>query len=115
MFMRARGKAWVYMERKGRQLPAWLMALDEEDYQFLRRFVICSGSLKALAKEYGVSYPTVRSRLDRLIAKVQAADDHKITDPFERKLRMMIADGKLPSHWAKELLQAHREALNEKR
>ena len=91
--------------------PAWLEALDEEDCQFLRRFLLSSGSLKALAGEYGVSYPTLRNRLDRLIAKVAAAEDPQARDPFERKLRVLVADARVPAALAKELLAAHREAL----
>jgi hypothetical protein len=64
--------------------------------------------LKALAEEYKVSYPTVRGRLDRLIAKVRAADDPAVSDPFERKLRVFVADGKLTPALARELLDAHR-------
>ena len=45
------------------QRPAWLAHLAEEDFHFLRRFLLCSGSLKDLAAEYGVSYPTVRGPL----------------------------------------------------
>ncbi|MGE3409718.1 MAG: DUF2089 family protein, partial [Pirellulales bacterium] len=55
--------------------PGWVDCLNDEDWRFLRRFLLSSGSLKALAEEYGVSYPTVRGRLDRLIAKVQAVED----------------------------------------
>jgi hypothetical protein len=95
----------------GRKTPAWLGALDDEDWQFLKRFLLSSGSLKALADGYGISYPTVRARLDRLIAKVQAAEDPKVSDPFERKLRILVADAKVPVALAKELLDAHRESL----
>ena len=91
--------------------PPWIAQLSEEDLQFLRRFVLGSGSLKALAEEYGVSYPTVRARLDRLIAKVEAASDPRITDPFARKLKLLVADGALTSPLARELLDAHRAAL----
>jgi hypothetical protein len=91
-----------------RTAPAWLAVLDDEDLQFLRRFLVSSGSLKALAEEYGVSYPTVRGRVDRLIAKVEAAEDPRVTDPFERKLRVLVADARLPSALARELLEAHR-------
>jgi hypothetical protein len=94
-------------------LPGWITALDEEDFQFLRRFLVSSGSLKALAQEYGVSYPTVRARLDRLIAKVRAADDPAVSDPFERTLRILVADGRLSVALAKELLEAHRAPSNE--
>ena len=89
----------------------WIAQLSDEDLQFLRRFVLGSGSLKAIAEEYGVSYPTVRARLDRLIAKVEAASDPRITDPFARKLKLLVADGALPSPLARELLDAHRAAL----
>ncbi len=92
-------------------LPAWLEVLNEEDAQFLRRFLLASGSLKAVAEEYGVSYPTVRARLDRLIAKVRAAEDRKVGDPFERKLRILVADAKVSAPLAKELLEAHRDSL----
>jgi hypothetical protein len=91
-------------------LPQWIEELDEEDLHFLRRFVLSSGSLKALCDEYDVSYPTLRARLDRLIAKVQAAEDAKATDAFERKLRVLVADGKIGAAQARELLQAHRAA-----
>jgi len=92
-----------------------LEVLDDEDVQFLRRFLVSSGSLKALAEEYGVSYPTVRGRLDRLIAKAQAAEDPKITDPFERKLRVLVADARMPAALAKELLEAHRASAARRR
>ena len=95
-------------------LPAWLTVFDEEDFRFLRRFLLCSGSLKALALEYGVSYPTVRARLDRLIAKARAAEEPPIGDEFERKLRVLVAEARVPTALAKELLQAHRDSLKTK-
>jgi hypothetical protein len=91
--------------------PAWAAALDDDDWQFIRRFVLASGSLKAMAEQYGVSYPTVRSRLDRLIAKVRAAESPMPRDPLERKLRMLVADGQLAPVLARELLAAHQESL----
>ncbi len=94
-------------------LPPWLEALDEEDQQFLRRFVLSSGSLKALCDEYEVSYPTLRARLDRLIAKVKAAEDPRAADAFERKLRLLVADGKISAALARELLKTHRAPAEE--
>lgn len=101
-------------EPTGRQ-PAWLTVLDEDDLTFVRRFVLCSGSLKELASEYGVSYPTVRARLDRLIAKVRAAEDPRAADPLEQKLRVLVADGRMPAPVARELLAAHRASLKERK
>ena len=90
--------------------PPWLEVLDEDDMQFLKRFVLSSGSLKALCDEYDVSYPTLRSRLDRLIAKVKAADDPKVVDSFQRKLHVLVADGKMSAALARELWKAHNAA-----
>ncbi len=92
---------------------AWVEMLDVEDFQFLRRFLLASGSLKAVAEEYGVSYPTVRARLDRLIAKVRATEDPKAGDVFERKLRVLVADGGISATMAKDLLKAHRDAVQQ--
>jgi len=52
-------------------LPA-LSRLGSEDQQFALAFILSSGSLKEMAKLYGVSYPTVRNRLDDLIARLSA-------------------------------------------
>ena len=52
------------------RLPA-LSRLDGEDQQFALAFILGSGSLKEMARLYGVSYPTVRNRLDELIARLQ--------------------------------------------
>ena len=97
----------------GEATAAWLAELDAEDVQFLKRFLLASGSLKAVAEAYGVSYPTVRSRLDRLIAKVQAADAARTADPLERRLRVLLADGQVSAAVARDLLAAHREAMQQ--
>src|SRR5271166_1631160 len=98
------------MSDHGVEIPAWLAALSSEDLQFLKRFLIASGSLKDIAQEYQVSYPTIRGRLDRLIAKVRVAEDPKIADPFVRRVQLLVADGALPQAVARELLEAHRES-----
>ncbi len=55
----------------GYLLPA-LSRLGSEDQRFAIAFIFYSGSLKRMAKLYGVSYPTVRNRLDDLIARLEA-------------------------------------------
>src|SRR5687768_8901588 len=89
----------------------WLEALTDEDMMFLKRFVLASGSLKALAAEYGISYPTVRLRLDRLIEKVKLYDSLEIQSEFERQLRVLCAEGKLDVSVMKQILQAHQHEL----
>lgn len=89
----------------------WFESLDAEDLAFLRRFVLLSGSLKDTATAYGISYPTVRLRLDRLIEKIKIVEREEAADDFERVLRAMFADGKLDESSFRALLEAHREAV----
>ena len=91
----------------GQQVARWVDALEDEDVSFIKRFVLASGSLKELASVYGISYPTVRLRLDRLIEKVKLLDRQDVTSPFERVLRMQHAEGKIDLQTLKLLLDAH--------
>ncbi len=91
--------------------PGWTEVFEDEDWTFLKRFLLASGSLKELAEGYGVSYPTVRARLDRLIAKVRAIEEPGPRDGFERVLRALLADGALAPATARRLQKAHRESI----
>lgn len=93
--------------RNRKERARWVDALEEEDLVFIKRFVLASGSLKELASAYGISYPTVRLRLDRLIQKIKLVDREDIATPFERLLRMQHADGKIDRQTLKLLLEAH--------
>ena len=62
-------------------LPQWMSQFSPEDLEFVKRLILSSGSLKELSKLYGVSYPTIRLRLNRLIACIKLADSPE-PDPF---------------------------------
>lgn len=47
-----------------------LTRLSQGDRSLILNLVKSSGNLKDLARLYGVSYPTVRNRLDALIEKI---------------------------------------------
>jgi hypothetical protein len=96
------------------QRAKWIEGLTEDDLGFLKRFVLSSGSLKELASIYGISYPTVRLRLDRLIEKVKVLDDAEIKSDFERLLRAFYAEGKIDRGTLNAVLDAHRKELEEK-
>jgi hypothetical protein len=51
------------------ELPP-LMRLSGEDLRFILDFVKCSGSLKIMAQQLGLSYPTVRNLLDDIIGRI---------------------------------------------
>ncbi len=48
-----------------------LAGLPIEHQRFIEMFVLASGSLKEIAEQVGVSYPTVRSRLDKVIEAIR--------------------------------------------
>ena len=93
---------------------SWLEQLSDEDASFIKRFVVASGSLKDLAKAYGISYPTVRLRLDRLIEKIKVLDSQEIVSEFERTLRARYAEGKIDMETLNVLLTAHQKELGNK-
>ena len=43
------------------------MNLPSEHQRFIEIFILAGGNLKQMAEQAGVSYPTVRSRLDKVI------------------------------------------------
>lgn len=47
--------------------PCEFCSLPEDDLNFLKIFIKCRGSIKDVEKEMGISYPTVRGKLDALI------------------------------------------------
>ena len=89
--------------------PPWLSGMTEEDIGFIRRFLLASGSLKHVAQEYGISYPTVRLRLDRLIEKIKLFESHATTSKFEQPLRSAHIDGKIDHSTLTALLVGYRQ------
>lgn len=51
-----------------------LLRLTPEEQELTVNFLKCGGALKDLARVYGVSYPTIRNRLDALMARVKALE-----------------------------------------
>jgi len=97
---------------RSRPSGSWTEALSEEDLVFARRFLLASGSLKGVAREYGVSYPTIRLRLDRLIQKIRLFEDLRPTGAFERRLRMLFAEGRIDLDAIRTLLVEHEKELD---
>ena len=95
------------MKAEADSLPRWLALLSEEDLEFARRFILCSGSLKEMAKSYSVSYPTIRSRLDRLIQKV--SDDSPKDDDFISLIKSLTIDGEMSYETARTLIGSYRK------
>lgn len=91
---------------------AWLAALDMEDVNFIKKFMLASGSLKEIAEVYGVSYPTVRLRLDKLIQKIEMSDREE-EDAFVGLIKRLAIDEKVDLDTAKAILRAYRDTKEE--
>jgi hypothetical protein len=92
-----------------RQHP--LRALSDTDLEFVLRLVLASGSLKELAQSYGVSYPTIRAKLDRLIERLRGLMDGRPSDPMADRLAALLEKGEITPTAARALLELHRREV----
>ena len=89
-------------------VPEWMASLEDEDAAFIRRFMLASGSLKEVARQYGVTYPTVRLRLDRLIEKIQLAE-RSAQEPYIALIRRLAVDERIDVDAAKLLISEYKK------
>lgn len=59
---------------RARYRPCDFCALSEEQSTFLRIFLTSRGNLSEVEKRLGVSYPTVRAKLDEVIARLTTTE-----------------------------------------
>lgn len=92
-------------------LPEWMAGLEEEDVAFIKKFILASGSLKEVAGQYGVTYPTVRLRLDRLIQKIRLSED-VAADPYIATIKRLAVNEKIDLDTAKVLIAEYKKSKN---
>lgn len=93
-------------------IPEWMANLDDEDTAFIRNFLLASGSLKEIANLYGVSYPTVRLRLDKLIQKIKISED-TASDPYISLIKRLALNEKINFDTAKILIAGYKKTCKE--
>ncbi len=93
-------------------VPEWMMNLEDEDVAFIKNFLLASGSLKEIAGQYGVTYPTVRLRLDKLIQKVQISEDNA-SEPYIALIKRMTVNDKIDLDTAKILIHEYKKIRND--
>ena len=89
-------------------IPEWSVNLDDEDVSFIKRFLLASGSLKEMARQYEVTYPTVRLRLDKLIQKIKISDDTE-SEPYIALIKRLAINDKLDFDTAKILISEYKK------
>lgn len=90
-------------------VPEWMVNLDPEDVTFIKNFLLASGSLKEIAKQYDVTYPTVRLRLDKLIQKIRISEDVE-SEPYIALIKRLAVNEKLDLGTAKILIGEYKKA-----
>ena len=90
-------------------IPEWMADLEAEDVTFVKKFLMASGSLKEIARQYGVTYPTVRLRLDRLIQKIKLSEDTE-KEPYIALIKQLALNDKLDFETAKLLIAEYKKA-----
>ena len=93
-------------------IPEWMGELEEEDLACIRRVLLASGSLKEVARQYGVTYPTVRLRLDRLIQKIQISE-HTAAEPYIALIKRLTVNDKMDVDTAKLLIHEYKKLHKE--
>lgn len=89
--------------------PPPLARLSAEDQVFVAAFVKCHGSIKQMEKYFGVSYPTIKNRLNRIgegLAFVEIASDD---GPPAGDVLSRIEDGTITVAQALEEMKAVRK------
>jgi hypothetical protein len=90
-----------------------LARLEEDDLDFIVQFVLASGSLKDMAQVYGVSYPTIRGTLDRVIANLRQKLNTGGPDEMTELLAGLVERGELKPAQAKRIRDVHRGVVEE--
>ena len=93
-------------------VPEWMTNLDDEDVTFIKKFILASGSLKEIANQYGVTYPTVRLRLDRIIQKIQISED-TANEPYIALIKRLAVNEKIDFETAKILINEYKKTQKE--
>lgn len=93
-------------------VPDWIASLEDEDLAFIKKFLLASGSLKEVAKQYNVTYPTVRLRLDKLIQKIQISEK-KNQDPYIDMIKRLTVNDKMDFDTAKLLITEYKKVVKE--
>lgn len=82
-----------------------LMALTAEQRSFVFSFLRTRGNIREMEKELNISYPTVRARLDQVIAALGIEPNAATKDRLTRKeILEMLSRGELTQEQAMEMM-----------
>ena len=80
-----------------------LISLSEEDREFLMTFLRSRGNIKEVQERMGISYPTVKNRLDKLLAALGLLEE--VRSISQNEIITALKDGNISAEEAINLLQ----------
>jgi len=86
------------------ELPPLAM-LAAEDQVFVAAFVRCHGSIKQMEKFFGVSYPTIKARLNRIGEHLEFVEIETETDTGRGEILHRLERGEITVAQALDLLK----------
>jgi hypothetical protein len=81
-----------------------LASLPIEHQRFVEIFVLAGGNLKQIAEQAGVSYPTIRSRLDKVIDSLR--QQIAATQEVRGTILDAVSTGKLDADEAARIIKS---------
>lgn len=90
------------------ELPK-LATLDEASQDFIEKFLVARGNMKEMQTELGLSYPTVRARLDEIVTKLGYPAEEEI-GISKGEVLDMLENGDVTSEEAVELIRKARKS-----
>jgi hypothetical protein len=81
-----------------------LASLSPEQLDFVEVFLASRGNIKEVEKELGISYPTVRGKLNEIIASL-GYEPKKKNEVDEKKVVAMLENGEITPEEAIKLLK----------
>ena len=81
-----------------------LASLSNDQLRFVEVFLTCRGNIKEVEKELGISYPTVRGKLNEVVSSL-GFETKKKNEVDEKKVVAMLESGEITPEEAIKLLK----------
>jgi len=98
---------------EGEFQPCEFCRLPEEDLDFVKVFIKCRGNIKDVEKELGISYPTVRGKLDLVIrglgfevATKDSLKDKELKEIAKTEILDQLSKGEITAKEATEKIKS---------
>ncbi len=66
---------------EGEFAPCRFCSLEREQVDFIEAFLKCRGNIRDVEKELGLSYPTIRNRLEEVLQALNLSAKGAVTEP----------------------------------